>query len=233
MEGDLHKVRDGAEAYKSLDLPAYVPLVIGDKDRTATARVPEPNTVVSPAFLAHIVLVTTRLAAMKRWYRAVLGAEAMFESEKMIFLTFNDDHHQVAIFEHDGIAADKAIEPAVCGLHHVAFTYDSLTDLAHTYSRLKAEGIVPIRTINHGTTMSNYYADPDNNRIELQCDTFPNKEELNRYLTGRPFNRNPIGVLVDFAEVVERLERGDDVWEVMSPYLMRHGKEDENGNPTI
>ncbi len=233
MEKDIHHVREDAEGYKSLQLPSYVPDVIHDKDHTATARVPDPNAVVSPAFLAHIVLVTKRLPEMKAWYRTVLGAESMFDSDKMIFFTFNEDHHQVAIFDHDGIRPDKGVEPEVCGLHHVAFTYATLADLVHTYKRLKGEGILPMRTINHGTTVSNYYLDPDNNRIELQVDTFPNKEELNRYLTGRAFNRNPIGVLFDFEEVVERFDRGDDPWEICSPYLMRHGLEDEDGKPTV
>ncbi len=233
METDFHRVRDDAEEYKSLELPSYVPDVIHDKDRTETARVPDPTETVSPAFLAHIVLVTRRLPEMKQWYRTVLGAGSMFESEKMIFLTFNEDHHQVAIFGHDTIEADKDVEPTVCGLHHVAFTYAMLGDLIHTYKRLKAEGILPMRTINHGTTLSNYYLDPDNNRIELQCDTFPNKEELNKYLSSRAFNRNPIGVLLDFEEVVERFDRGDDPWEICSPYLMHHGQEDEDGKPTV
>lgn len=231
MDGDAE--RTAPEPYKSLHLPSYLDSVIGDKDRTETARVPEPNDVVSPAFLAHVVLVTTRLQAMKRWYSDVLGAEYMFVSEKMAFLTFNEDHHQIAIFDNDKIAADKGVEPDVCGLHHMAFTYQGLAELVHTYKRLKGLGILPFRSINHGTTLSNYYLDPDNNRVELQVDTFPNKADLNRYLAGRAFNRNPIGVLLDFEEVVERFERGDAPLEICSPSLMHHGEEDEAGRPTL
>jgi catechol 2,3-dioxygenase-like lactoylglutathione lyase family enzyme len=233
MDRDYHSVREDAEEYRSLALPTYVSDVIRDKDRTATARVPERSDVISPAFLAHFVLVTTRFGTMKDWYRTVLGAGVMFESENMVFLTFNDDHHQVAIFDSDKVEANKGLDPTICGLHHIAFTYASLHDMVKTYTRLKAEGIEPYRTINHGTTLSNMYADPDNNRIELQCDTFPDKDELNRYLEGRAFNRNPIGVLLDFEEIVERFERGDDEWEILSPYLVHHGKEDADGNPTL
>jgi catechol 2,3-dioxygenase-like lactoylglutathione lyase family enzyme len=233
MDGDARKRGEPADAYKSLQLPSYLDEVIEDKDRTATAHVPEPKAVVSPAFLAHIVLVSTRLPEMKQWYRDVLDAQFMFESEKMVFLTFNEDHHQVAIFHHDKIRADKGVDPEVCGLHHVAFTFANLADLVHTYKRLKGIGITPMRSINHGTTLSNYYLDPDNNRIELQCDTFPSREELNKYLASRAFNRNPIGVLLNFEEVVERFERGDDPWEICSPTGVRHGQEDEQGRPTL
>ena len=141
MDGDARKGGEQADAYKSLELPTYLDEVIQDKERTGTAHVPEPNAVISPAFLAHIVLVSTRLPQMKQWYRDVLGAQFMFESEKMVFLTFNEDHHQVAIFQHDKIVADKGVEPELCGLHHVAFTYGGLAELVHTYKRLKALGI--------------------------------------------------------------------------------------------
>lgn len=233
MDGDARKGGEQGNAYKSLELPVYLDGVIQDKERTATAHVPEPNAVISPSFLAHIVLVSTRLPEMKRWYRDVLGAQFMFESEKMVFLTFNEDHHQVAIFQHDGIAPDKGIDPEICGLHHVAFTYGSLGDLVRTYKRLKGLGILPMRSINHGTTLSNYYLDPDNNRIELQCDTFPSREALNAYLASRAFNRNPIGVLLNFDEVVERFDRGDDPRQICDPSGVHHGKEDEHGRPAL
>ena len=229
----LHELRPGAEPYKSLKLPPYLGEVIKDKASTRTARVPEPDSDVRPAFLAHIVLATTRMQEMKRWWTTVLNAKPMFDSDKTYFITFNDDHHQVAIFENDKIRADKGVEPEVCGLHHVAFTYASLADHIHTYKRLKAAGILPMRSVNHGTTMSNYYVDPDNNRAELQTDTFPNKDELNKYLATGGFNRNPIGVFLDYEEVVARFDRGDDPWEILSPYLIRHGHEDDEGNPAL
>ena len=127
----------------------------------------------------------------------------------MEFITFDDEHHRVAIFKRDRLK-EKSAAADTAGMHHVAFTYGSLADLVATYKRLKAQGIVPVRTIHHGITVSNYYLDPDNNRVELQVNAFASKDKLNAWLARRGFNDNPIGVLFDFAELVERFDAGAD-----------------------
>ncbi len=178
-------------------------------EETATARVPDPATeTVRPAYLAHVVFQTDRIAEMSAWWRTVLAGAPTFSSDALEFITFDDEHHRVAILKRDAVRP-KAKDAAVAGVHHIAFSYASLADLVSTYKRLEREGILPVRTIHHGITVSNYYLDPDDNRVELQVDAFPDKQTLNDWLAGRAFNDNPIGVLFDFEELVQRFEAGE------------------------
>ncbi len=186
-------------------------------DEAPTARVPDHiEGDVRPAQLAHIVLQTNRIDAMRVWWRAVLGGSSMFSSREMEFITFDDEHHRVAIFQR-GPVKEKGPEPDTAGLHHAAFSYQSLGDLVATYKRLKPLGILPMRTIHHGPTVSNYYLDPDNNRVELQVDVFPTKAALNAWFATREFNRNPIGILFDFEELVRRLDAGETPEALLRP----------------
>jgi hypothetical protein len=84
-----------------------------------------------------------------------------------------------------------------------------------TYERLKELGIEPISTINHGLTMSMYYADPDGNNIELQIDDFDTPEEAQEFLESDAFAENPIGVLFDPDELAARFEAGEPAAELV------------------
>src|SRR5215469_12311664 len=120
---------------------------------------------VAPAKLAHIVLRATpeRARLLAGWYKTVLEGEATFENEQIAFITYDSEHHRVAVV---GVPGVKPHLDGHAGLHHVAFTYYSLADLVHTYERLKAVGIRPQFCINHGPTTSMYFLDPDKNQVE-------------------------------------------------------------------
>jgi catechol-2,3-dioxygenase len=94
------------------------------------------------------------------------------------------------------------------GHYHTAFAYDSLNDLLGNFVRLRELGIVPYRAINHGPTVSLYYADPDENQIELQVDSFPDAEATNAWMRSDAFRRNPIGIEFDADEMLEKLHAG-------------------------
>jgi catechol-2,3-dioxygenase len=167
--------------------------------------------VVSPAKLAHAVLRTPQHEAMVDWYRTVLGAHVSFEIPGIIaFLTYDDEHHRVAIASVPGLQERPVM---ATGLDHLAFTYDALADLLHTYERLKGSGIHPYWTINHGPTLSFYYRDPDNNQVELQVDNFTTAEEINAYLAAE-YPINPIGAEVDPDDLLSRFRRGESESEL-------------------
>ena len=94
------------------------------------------------------------------------------------------------------------------GLNHLAYSYNSLRDLLSTYVRLRDQGIVPFRPINHGPTVSMYYHDPDGTGIELQVDTFPTKQEAQEWFGREAFKENPIGVLFDPEKLLADFEAG-------------------------
>src|ERR1700729_1238215 len=90
--------------------------------------------VVSPAQLAHFVLRTSRFDELVDWYKTVLGAQAAFENELLSFLSYDTEHHRVAILRVPDLADQKE---GVAGVHHCAFTYGSLGELMATYERLR------------------------------------------------------------------------------------------------
>jgi catechol-2,3-dioxygenase len=161
----------------------------------------------SPIKLAHVVFRTGRLQAMLDWYCTVLEARVAFANDLVAFLTYDDEHHRVA-FANLGATAEPAADAR--GLEHVAFTYASLGDLLDTYVRLKALGITPYWTINHGPTTSLYYRDPDGNQVELQIDNMT-LAEADAFVRSEAFARNPIGVPIDADELLARFRRGEPV----------------------
>lgn len=173
---------------------------------------------VVPARLAHVVLRTRRLRPMLDWWADLLQAEVVFENEFIGFLTFDDEHHRIAIVrppDLEGPAGHTA------GLDHIAFTYASLADLVATYERLKGRGTDATWAVNHGPTLSLYYQDPDGNRAELQIDRFRGNEEATAFLRSPAFARHPVGHGVDFADLVRRFHEGEDE-TVLTAYRYDH-----------
>ena len=103
------------------------------------------------------------------------------------------------------------------GLAHFAYSYSSLTDLVTVFDRLTALGIDPYRQINHGPTTSLYYHDPDGNAVELQVDNFDSIAELNEWFATGAFDREPIGVPIQMAEIGARLRAGEPESELRKP----------------
>jgi catechol-2,3-dioxygenase len=83
------------------------------------------------------------------------------------------------------------------GLHHIAFTFPTLSDLLLAYRQRKAKGILPTWSVNHGPTVSLYYQDPDGNSLETQVDTFDTPDEATAFMKSEKFAENPIGTDID------------------------------------
>jgi len=163
--------------------------------------------VLSPSKLAHIVLRTARFKPMVDFYKTFLGAKATYENDFLSFLTYDDEHHRIAIASVPG-TSDKI--PTSSGLEHIAFTFETLDDLALAYAQRKAIGILPIWSVNHGPTTSIYYQDPDGNQIETQVDNFDTIEAANEFMVSKSFAENPIGVDFDPEDLIMKLKSGVD-----------------------
>lgn len=165
---------------------------------------------LSPKKFAHVVYRTYRFDQMIAWYQNVLGAKLQHHDPAIAFVAYDDEHHRVAflnlsMFEPDG---PKERQDRV-GVDHVAYTYDSLHDLAENYAQLKEMGILPYWCLHHGITISMYYGDPDGNRMEFQIDVYKTNQEANAFMTGPGFANNPIGVEFDPDDLVRRLRAGE------------------------
>jgi catechol 2,3-dioxygenase-like lactoylglutathione lyase family enzyme len=214
-------------SYEYLGLPDYMGKVAERSQRAPISKIQDLDRGIRPTHISHIALATENFEAVSDWWQTVLDATPSMSAEGMRFMTFDNEHHKVVVFEVPGIQRRSGPKHEFSGLHHIAFSYASFEDLAATYLRLKAKGISPWRAINHGTSFALDYHDPDFNTCELQCSCFPGnsgeKAPLNEWLATGAFNRNPIGVLFDMDEAIRAFESGHDVHEVVSPYLMRVG----------
>jgi len=170
-----------------------------------------PSDVRVPAKLAHVVLRAARYPETVHWYETVLGARVVFANPMLTFLTYDDEHHRLAVINIPGLPD----APAAAGVDHIAFTYATLGDLLHTYRRLSAQDIRPYWCINHGPTTSLYYRDPNGVQVELQIDNFADLEAMAGWMRSGAFTRNPIGVEFDPDALCMRFERGDPLDELL------------------
>lgn len=66
-----------------------------------------------PSKLAHVVLRTTDKAAMNKFYVDFLGGTVVHENEVLSFITYDDEHHRIALAQ---IPTLKARDRGTCGL---------------------------------------------------------------------------------------------------------------------
>lgn len=164
------------------------------------------NAKIRPAYMAHLVIQTKRYQEMIDWYATVFQTEPIFESDKLTFCTYDDEHHRFAFLNLPGECPDK--NPMAPGIAHTAYSFASMNDLVKTYERLKGQGIAPKWAINHGITTSFYYADPDGNELEFQYDNFRTPEECKAYFTSDAYLSNPIGSPFNPDVLLESFESG-------------------------
>jgi catechol 2,3-dioxygenase len=156
----------------------------------------------------HVNLKTTRLQEMINWYGTVIGTKPTFQFPGGAWLTNDGANHRIALLTSSKMTddPDKIMHT---GMHHIAFEYKSCDELLDTYTRLKALGIVPHMSLDHGMTMSFYYVDPDGNSVELQYDNFGDWRASSEWMRTSPaFAKNPIGMMVDPAKMVQARAAG-------------------------
>jgi catechol 2,3-dioxygenase-like lactoylglutathione lyase family enzyme len=161
---------------------------------------------LAPCKISHVVRRTARYAELLAWYQSVLGLRVVSGDERLTFLSYDDEHHRLAIANMPGLPD----QPPLCaGVDHVAFGFADLGDLLQTYARLAREGITPYWCINHGPTTSLYYKDPDGSRVELQAENFESLAACMRWMESEEFAANPLGVIFDPEELLARYRAGE------------------------
>jgi len=158
---------------------------------------------IRPAKLSHAVLRTARLKEMVEWYKTVLNAEVLYQNEIMAFMTYDEEHHRIALAAFPG-TVEKPKGSA--GLDHLAFFFSTVSDWIATYERLKAAGITPRVSIHHGLTLSLYYRDPDDNGVELSIDNVE-KSEWHNWMRNH-LEDNPIGLPLDPDDLARKYHAG-------------------------
>jgi len=153
------------------------------------------DAVIAPARLHHVNLKANKFEEMRDFYSLLLGAHAVAEVGTYGWYTYDVANHRIALMHEPSFTSRV---PGSAGMHHVAFEYDSLDDLMHTYLRLKQVDVLPALAMDHGMTTSFYYRDPDGNYVELQVDNFGlDPGESTAFMHTAPFLANPIGVPIN------------------------------------
>ena len=168
-------------------------------------RKPRP---IIPPKLHHATFLTLKLDEMVSWYEKVAGLTPVHYSAGAAWLTNDEANHRIALIAHPAIKrpVDK---PTSAGLHHTAFEYGDFNVWVDNYQRLKEEGIVPFMCLDHGITMSMYYADPEGNGVEIQVDAFGDWGASKEWIwASREFAENPIGSFFDPDKIAEAREQG-------------------------
>ncbi|BAI98785.1 putative biphenyl-2,3-diol 1,2-dioxygenase III [Sphingobium sp. TA15] len=161
---------------------------------------------VRPHYMAHFVIRTSRYDESLAWYQRFFDTETVYAQDGLTFLTFDDEHHRIAIGRIPDLEDHRE---NIAGVDHIAFSMQNLEDLVTAYERNKAAGIVPFWCINHGPTTSIYYKDPDGVKIELQVDnaTFPGGARA--FFSSDEFARNSYGIEFDPDDFVARFRAGE------------------------
>ncbi|MFD5830850.1 VOC family protein [Lentzea sp. NPDC060358] len=165
----------------------------------------------TPKF-AHVVFRTSQAAQMRDWYCAVLDAHVVYEDDNLTFVTFDEEHHRIALINSPAPLERKS--PTTAAMHHVAYTFDHLDDLLARYESLQAKGIAPSVCIAHGVTTSMYYQDPDGNFVEMQIDTFAEPEAATAYMNGPEYAADSVGPAFEPQAMLEARRAGADAGQL-------------------
>ena len=130
-------------------------------------------------YIAHYGIRAKELDPMIAWYATVFGAVVHHRSDALAFMSFDEEHHRLVIYEDTG-TVDRP--PTATGVDHVGYGIATFTEFVESYERLMNAGIRPFLQLNHVFSMSLYYHDPDGNEVELCVDCFPTKQECEDFV---------------------------------------------------
>jgi catechol 2,3-dioxygenase-like lactoylglutathione lyase family enzyme len=191
-----------------------------------------PTAAPAQALFSHVVMRTSsdKIDACVEFYEQLLGMVANFKGPHGGGALANDgEHHRIVVTPVPPAADVNAFGP---GLEHMAFKMRSVADLLGNYKRCKGIGLEPFMTIHHGGTLSAYYVDPDGVQVETFID-LKIADLAIETMNSPAFMKNPIGVPVDFDELVARYEAGEAIASLIEQPEMRDGQMDELINKLI
>jgi catechol 2,3-dioxygenase len=182
---------------------------VADETRSA-------NSSLHPPRIHHVGILTTRHDEMVDWYRTVVGMEVTLKPDKLpgTFVSNDVAHHRMGIFQAPGLQEDTD-KVAHARIQHIAFEYPNLGELLESWERIRNSGIEHVAAVDHGSSISIYYKDPDSNTIELECDAWATKEEALQYFSeSEQMKENPMGRYVDPAKLLEAWRGGASLEEI-------------------
>lgn len=162
--------------------------------------------VPAPTAIAHIGLRTRNPDKLVSFYQILLGARVVLTNDFISVLTWDEEHHRLAII-HDDTAVPKQTKAS--GVDHIALKFASAKDLVQVYRHAKEAAITPNFCLNHGVTTSLYYTDPDGNNIEAHIEAYSDPDDVERHM--KAIDPTKIkAVRFDPEDLLRRVEAGED-----------------------
>jgi catechol 2,3-dioxygenase len=146
--------------------------------------------------------------AMVKFYELVCGLQPVYYAAHAAWLTNDEANHRIALLRLPGThpPVDK---PHSAGLHHTAFEYATFDEWLDNYIRLRDLGYLPVICLDHGMTISMYYADPDGNGVEIQVDAFNDWKLSKEWMwASQEFSEDQIGPQFDPEKLIEARAAG-------------------------
>jgi len=175
----------------------------------------------TPPQFSEVIFKTSRFVAMKDWYETVTDVKAFFVRDdakkpnwtgayNIAFIRIFSDHYTqvLGIFEVPAVHGQANNQTGEPGMHHMQLRHAGLDHLFSRYEMLRALGITPMRSFNHGPGTSFYYHDPDGNTVELSSANFVNEDDYLAYFRSKSYAKNISGVEIDPAAYVARFRAG-------------------------
>ena len=131
--------------------------------------------------ISHVVINCFDFDRMRAYYTDALGFHlsdiGRIGDNDICFLTFDPqaEHHQLAL------TGGRKGAPGGGALNHVCFRLAAYPDLQARHRMLVRRGAAGIRLTHHGSWLSVYSQDPEDNRIEFRWDT--------PWYVGQPYGR--------------------------------------------
>lgn len=117
--------------------------------------------------IGHVHLKVRDVERSIEFYTGVFDLAVRERYDRFAFLSWGDQHHDVALQE---VSADAAEPGPGVGLYHAAIEVESPDALTTVYEQLRERG-VPVSPVDHGISKALYFDDPDGNGLETYIDT--------------------------------------------------------------
>ncbi|MBR0843260.1 VOC family protein [Bradyrhizobium liaoningense] len=126
----------------------------------------------------HIALFVRDPHQSATWYEEVLGMEEVARGPHWSFMSFGDNHHDIAL-----IRTETDRHPDQTGLQHYGLEIEgTVDDLRRLKGLLINKGVNIVKTSNHGIGYGVYFTDPDGHRLEFFCDLMDDDEAAKKEL---------------------------------------------------
>ena len=176
-----------------------------DKPDTTTYEDHHPDA-KRPA-LHHYGLVTPNVGVMVDFYTKLIGGQINCQllpgreqkqgPERLAFVGNDLCHHRLTIVELP-VEANSGERQKYARPQHVAWEYESIADLLHSYERLRDLGLRPVFCGHHGSHLYFFYKDPDDNPVEMMADAFGDHSKSLEYFRRSAVMRvNNMGTHID------------------------------------